>query len=256
VVRALLSHLLQQHELHNNKGARPCGGLVMTDADIRRNVEAELNFEPAVQDATAIGVAVKGGVTTLTGHVETYAEKWATERAAERVSGVTALVSELDVHLPSSLERTDEDIAQAAVNGINWSPSIPAHSVKVEVSRGWVTLDGAVNWQYQRDAAEDVVRHLAGVRGVSNLISLKSSVSQAMIRSDIEAALKRRAQVDADQIDVAVAGHDVTLSGTVRTYAERKEAERAAWAAPGVYTVDNRLSVDALSAYDNERYSG
>jgi len=228
----------------------------MTDADIRRNVEAELNFEPAVQNATAIGVAVKGGVTTLTGHVETYAEKWATERAAERVSGVTALVSELDVHLPSSLERTDEDIAQAAVNVINWSPSIPAHSVKVEVSRGWVTLDGAVNWQYQRDAAEDVVRHLAGVRGVSNLISLKSSVSQAVIRSDIEAALKRRAQVDADQIDVAVAGHDVTLTGTVRTYAERKEAERATWAAPGVYSVDNRLSVDALSAYDNERYSG
>jgi len=228
----------------------------MTDADIRRNVEAELNFEPAVQNATAIGVAVNSGVTTLTGHVETYAEKWATERAAERVSGVTALVSELDVHLPSSLERTDEDIAQAAVNGINWSPSIPADSVKVEVSRGWVRLDGAVNWQYQRDAAEDVVRHLAGVRGVSNLISLKSSVSQAVIRSDIEAALKRRAQVDADQIDVAVAGHDVTLSGTVRTYAERKEAERAAWAAPGVYSVDNRLSVDALSAYDNERYSG
>jgi len=228
----------------------------MTDADIRRNVEAELNFEPAVQNATAIGVAVNSGVTTLTGHVETYAEKWATERAAERVSGVTALVSELDVHLPSSLERTDEDIAQAAVNGINWSPSIPADSVKVEVSRGWVRLDGAVNWQYQRDAAEDVVRHLAGVRGVSNLISLKSSVSQAVIRSDIEAALKRRAQVDADQIDVAVAGHDVTLSGTVRTYAERKEAERAAWAAPGVYSVDNRLSVDAWSPYDHERYSG
>jgi osmotically-inducible protein OsmY len=217
----------------------------VTDADIRRSVEAELNWEPAVRDSTAIGVAVTRGVTTLTGHVESYAEKLATERAAERVSGVTALVSQLDVHLPNNLERTDEDIAQAALNVINWSPSIPADSVKVEVSKGWVTLNGAVGWQFQRDAAEDVVRHLAGVRGVSSLISIKSPASRAVIRSDIEAALKRRAQVDADRISVTVAGHDVTLTGTARTWAERKEAERAAWAAPGVYGVDNRISVDA-----------
>jgi len=220
-------------------------GLIVTDADIRRNVEAELRWEPAVHDPTAIGVAVRDGVTTLTGHVESYAEQWATERAAERVKGVTALVSELDVHLPTSVQRTDEDIAQAAVNGINWSPSIPADGVTVQVSKGWVTLNGAVNWQFQRDAAEDVVRQLAGIRGVSNLVSLKRSLSQAVIRSDIEAALKRRAQLDAARIGVVVAGHHVTLAGTVRTYAERKEAERAAWDAPGVSRVENRISVEA-----------
>jgi len=228
----------------------------VTDADIRRNVEAELTWEPAVHDPTAIGVAVRDGITTMTGHVESYAEQWAAERAAERVNGVTALVSELDVHLPNSLERTDEDIAQAALNGINWSPSIPANAVTVEVRKGWVTLTGAVNWQFQRDAAEDVVRHLAGVRGVSNLVSLKRSLTQAVIRSDIEAALKRRARLDAHRIAVVVEGHHVTLAGAVRTYAERKEAERAAWDAPGVGSVENRISVGAWSPYDNEGYSG
>jgi osmotically-inducible protein OsmY len=226
---------------------------VPTDDQIRRNVEAELDWEPAVHNASAIGVGVTRGVTRLSGHVGTYAEKWASERAAERVSGVTALVSELDVHLPSSLERTDEDIAQAAVNAVKW---IPRNSIRVEVSKGWLTLDGAVQWQFQRDAAEEAVRHLNGVRGVSNLISLKTPISKAVIKADIEAALKRRAQLDAEQIDVAVAGHDVTLTGSVKTYAERQEAGRAAWAAPGVDSVQNRLSVEGWSPYDNERYAG
>ncbi len=227
-----------------------------THSTARRNVEAELDWEPAVHNASAIGVGVTRGVTTLSGHVGTYAEKWASERAAERVSGVTALVSELDVHLPSSLERTDEDIAQAAVNAVKWSASIPRDSIRVAVSKGWLTLDGAVQWQFQRDAAEEAVRHLNGVRGVSNLISLKTPISKAVIKADIEAALKRRAQLDAEQIDVSVAGHDVTLTGSVKTYAERQEAGRTAWAAPGVDSVQNRLSVEGWSPYDNERYAG
>jgi osmotically-inducible protein OsmY len=245
--------LLERVDERRDETHSTAEGSAVTDDQIRRNVEAELDWEPAVHNASAIGVGVTRGVTRLSGHVATYAEKWATERAAERVSGVTALVSELDVHLPSSLERTDEDIAQAAVNAVKW---IPRNSIRVEVSKGWLTLDGAVQWQFQRDAAEEAVRHLNGVRGVSNLISLKTPISKAVIKADIEAALKRRAQLDAEQIDVSVAGHDVTLTGSVKTYAERQEAGRTAWAAPGVDSVQNRLSVEGWSPYDNERYAG
>jgi osmotically-inducible protein OsmY len=245
--------LLERVDERRDETHSTAEGSAVTDDQIRRNVEAELDWEPAVHNASAIGVGVTRGVTRLSGHVGTYAEIWASERAAERVSGVTALVSELDVHLPSSLERTDEDIAQAAVNAVKW---IPRNSIRVEVSKGWLTLDGAVQWQFQRDAAEEAVRHLNGVRGVSNLISLKTPISKAVIKADIEAALKRRAQLDAEQIDVAVAGHDVTLTGSVKTYAERQEAGRVAWAAPGVDSVQNRLSVEGWSPYDNERYAG
>jgi osmotically-inducible protein OsmY len=217
---------------------------MMNDTDIRRNVEAELRWEPSVHNANAIGVGVNGGVTTLTGHVSSYAEKRAAERAAERVSGVTALVSELDVHLPSDLERTDEEIAQAVVNALTWNLSVPNGRLKVEVSKGWVTLEGDVDWQYERDAAASAVTYLTGVKGVSNLISIKSPVSQAAIKSDIEAALKRRAQLDAQSIGVKAEGHTVTLTGSVQSYAERREAERVVWAAPGVFKVDNKISIN------------
>ena len=215
----------------------------MNDTDIRRNVELELNWEPSVKDATTIGVAVKGGVATLSGHTDSYMEKWAAERAAERVSGVTAVVSELDVHLPSDYTRTDEDIAAAAVNALRWNLSVPQNRVTVEVSRGRITLEGDVDWQYQRDSAEGAVRYLAGVKGVSNLIAIKTAASRAVVREDIEAALKRNAQLEARRIGVHVDGHNVTLTGTVKSYAERSEAERAAWSAPGVYGVTDRIVV-------------
>jgi len=215
----------------------------MSDADVRRNVETELTWEPSVSSANAIGVGVQDGVTTLSGYVASYAEKWAAERAAERVSGVTAVVNKLDVRIPSSFLRTDEEIAAAAVNALRWNLSVPDGRVKVAVEAGWLTLDGDVDWQYQRDAAETAVRYLAGVKGVSNLIDIKSPVDQVVVSADIEAALRRSAEVDAQRIGVLVDGHAVTLTGTVRSYAERREAERAAWASPGVYSVDDRISI-------------
>jgi osmotically-inducible protein OsmY len=144
----------------------------MNDADVRRNVETELKWEPSVSNANVIGVGVKDGVTTLSGHVDSYAEKWAAERAAERVGGVTAVVNNLDVHLPDSFARTDEEIAAAAVDALRWNLSVPTGRVKIRVSDGWLTLDGDVDWQYQRDAAETAVRYLAGVKGVSNVIGI------------------------------------------------------------------------------------
>jgi VCBS repeat-containing protein len=217
----------------------------MNDADVRRNVETELKWEPSVSNANVIGVGVKAGVTTLSGHVDSYAEKWAAERAAERVGGVTAVVNNLDVHLPDSFARTDEEIAAAAVDALRWNLSVPTGRVKVRVSDGWLSLDGDVDWQYQRDAAETAVRYLAGVKGVSNVIVIKSPVSEAIVSADIEAALERSAVVDAQRIGVSVDGHTVTLTGTVRSYAERREAERAAWASPGVYNVDDRIAIGA-----------
>jgi osmotically-inducible protein OsmY len=182
-------------------------------------------------------------VTTLSGHADSYAERWAAERAAERVSGVTALVSAIDVQLASSYQRTDEEIAAAAVNALKWNWSVPSGRVHVEVRQGIVTLQGDTDYQYQRSAAERAVRFLTGVKSVVNGIALKPAVNQAVVKSDIEAALKRNAVIDAQAIQVSAEGHVVTLSGRVRSSAERTQAEQAAWAAPGVSTVTNRITL-------------
>jgi osmotically-inducible protein OsmY len=214
-----------------------------SDMEIRHDVEAELGWEPRVNDATAIGVAVKNGVATITGHVQSYLERSAAERAVERVSGVTAVANELDVHLPSDWEQTDEEIAQAAVNAVKWNQAVPVGRIQIEVTKGWVTLKGDVDWQFQRDAANNAIRYLTGVKGVTNFVVLKSPISRTAVKKDIEEALRRSAEVDAQKIGVDANGHTVTLTGEVRSSTERKEAERAAWAAPGVYTVDNRIAV-------------
>ena len=214
-----------------------------SDSDVQRSVQDELQWEPGVSSGAKIGVAVKDGVVTLTGFVSSYAEKWAAERAAKRVSGVNALAVELEVQLPGYARKTDADIAKAAENALAWDVLVPADSVSVTVENGWVSLDGNVNWQYQRSGAEDAVRGLTGVTGVSNRIEVKPTVSPTDIKSKIEAAIKRNAILDAESIGVETYGGKVVLTGTVSSWAERDEAEAAAWAAPGVTDLQDALTI-------------
>ena len=220
----------------------------MTDLEIKNNVESELDWEPSVHQAAAIAVAVKDGIVTLAGRVHSYWEKVAAERAAARVDGVKAVVNELEIQLPDSSERTDEDIARAAVKALEWNVLIPRNRIKVKVSKSWVTLEGSVDWQFQKTAAEKTVRHLVGVRGISNLVEVKPRVAPKEVKAAIEEALKRSAKIDASRIKVETDGDKVTLRGTVRSWSEREEAERAAWRAPGVRIVDNRIAVGAAAA--------
>ena len=213
-----------------------------TDTQIQSDAIAELKWEPRVQP-NEIGVTVKDGVVTLTGWVDSYTKKWAAEEAVRRVRGVKAVANDIEVRLPSSSERTDADIAAAAVRALEWDAFLPVDKIKVTVSKGFVTLEGSVDWQYQKSDAERVVRRLTGVKGVSNLITVKPRVAPAELKRQIEQALVRSAETDAQKITVEVDGSKVVLRGTVRSWAERQEAERAAWAAPGVTSVDNRITI-------------
>lgn len=215
--------------------------MLRTDADIQQDVLAELSWDPEV-DSTDVGVEVDDGVVTLTGTVETYSKKWAAERAALRVEGVQAVANDVKVKILG--ERTDTDIARAVADALEADIMVPHKRIHVVVKEGWVKLEGEVDWQYQRRAAEDALRHIAGVRGVSNLITIKKpTVSALEIKNGIERALVRSAEVDADRIKVRVDGDHVTLTGTVRSWAEKRDAEDAAWRAKGVTSVTNKIEI-------------
>jgi osmotically-inducible protein OsmY len=213
-----------------------------TDEQIQRDVLAELAHDPRVRP-NEIGVAVKDGVVTLTGWVDSYAKRWAAEEAAHRVRGVRAVANEIEVRLSGAAERTDADIAAAVVRALEWDALVPLDQLEITVSNGWVTLRGEVEWQFQKEDAERVGRRLQGVRGVTNLIVVRPRAQPEDLKRKIEEALVRSAETDAQRITVEVQGDKVVLKGTVRSWAEKREAERIAWSAPGVREVDNQITV-------------
>ena len=213
-----------------------------SDQEIERDVKEEFQWDPDL-DSTDIAVSVKKGVVTLAGFVKSYSDKYEAEAAAKRVVGVSALANDLEVRLPAIDQRPDPDIARDAVDAIKFQLPISSHNIKTVVKSGWVTLEGAVEWQYQRQTAETAVRRIKGVKGVTNSILVKPHIEPGEIKRQIQEAFRRSAEIDANRIQVETQGSEVILKGSVRSWIEREEAERAAWAAPGVTKVDDRLIV-------------
>lgn len=215
-----------------------------SDSEIQKNVMEELSWEPLL-NASEIGVAVKNGVVTLSGTVNTYSKKLAAEEAAKRVLGVKAVAEDLEVLIPVLGKKTDADIAQAVINALKWHTSVPDEKIKVKVENGWVTLDGEVEWEFQRNSARTAVKNLAGVVGISNNIAIVPTLKISDVKNKITSAFQRSATIDAEKITISSEGSKVILTGKVRSYVEKRDAEKAAWLAPGVNKVENKLEIDA-----------
>jgi osmotically-inducible protein OsmY len=215
---------------------------MLNNLELQKKVLEALDWEPSL-DATRIGVAVSGGVVTLTGQVLSYADRWTAERVVKQISGVKGLANDVEVRLAGDFRRTDTDLAAAALKALEWDVQVPHQRITLRVSDGWITLDGQVEWQFQREAAERSMRHLLGVRGVSNSITLTARVTPSDLKNRIETAFKRDAELEARRIRVETKGGTVVLAGTVHSWAERDQAERAVWAAPGVTAVEDHLAV-------------
>jgi osmotically-inducible protein OsmY len=213
-----------------------------TDKQLQQDVMDDLRWDPSI-DASKVGVVASNGVITITGTVPSYFQKQNTEKIVKRVAGVRGVANDIDVRLPNSTERNDGDIAQAALNALKWDTSVPDNKVTVTVSKGWVTLEGSVDWNYQKESCDKAVEKLTGVKGVTNRISVAPHVTSKDVKSEIKAALHRYAELESRSIDVDAVDNTVTLRGQVRSWAERKEAETAAWMAAGVSQVKNEITV-------------
>ena len=213
------------------------------DIDLRKDVLEELDWDPSI-DARTIGVAIENGIIALTGHVGSYADKTNAEKIVKRVHGVQGVANDLEVKLPTFYERDDVDIVRPVVNALEWNVSVPKDRIKVSVSKGWVTLEGNVDWYYQKRSAESAVDVLAGVRGVTSKVTVKAPQTRVKdVKDKIEAALKRNAEIDSKKIVVQASDGRVTLSGSVRSWVERQDAVNAAWSAPGVMNVVDQIHI-------------
>jgi osmotically-inducible protein OsmY len=231
-----------EHQLTFQPTIRNGVSIMRSDSDIRRDVEGELRWDPDI-DATDIAVTVNNGVVTLAGFVRSFMQKYQAEADAKRVAGVVAVANDIEIRLPGVDERPDPEIARDAIQRIKSELPFAWDKIRVVVKSGWVTLEGEVEWNYQRDRAEATVRRVRGLKGVTNFIEVKPHVAPSEIRRKIEDALRRAAEIDASRITVETVGSEVILRGTVRSWAERQEAERAAWWAPSVSKVDNRIII-------------